>query len=81
MRTLIQGGDVLAFDEGGHRLLRDGAIVLEDDRVLFVGRRFPGVGGRAGGGGGGGGIPGGMEKGGPAGPPGGKRSFPSCSPL
>jgi cytosine/adenosine deaminase-related metal-dependent hydrolase len=43
VRTLIQGGDVLAFDEGGHRLLRDGAIVLEDDRVLFVGRRFPGV--------------------------------------
>ena len=48
MRTLIQGGDVLAFDEGGHRLLRDGAIVLEDDRVLFVGRRFPGVGDRHG---------------------------------
>jgi hypothetical protein len=43
MRTLIGGGDVVAYDDGGHRLLRGGALVLEDDHVLFVGRAFDGA--------------------------------------
>src|SRR5581483_10532816 len=34
--------DVVAYHDGGHRLLRRGAVVFEDDRVVFVGRRFPG---------------------------------------
>jgi cytosine/adenosine deaminase-related metal-dependent hydrolase len=38
MRTLIQGGDIVAYHEGRHRLLRGGALVYEDDRVVFVGR-------------------------------------------
>lgn len=42
MRTLIQGGDIVAYDAGGHRLLRGGALVFEDDRVTFVGRRYAG---------------------------------------
>jgi cytosine/adenosine deaminase-related metal-dependent hydrolase len=42
MRTLIQGGDVVAYADGGHRLLRGGVLVLENDRVLFVGRAFGG---------------------------------------
>lgn len=42
MKTLIQGGDIVAYHEGGHRLLRGGVLVFEDDRVAFVGRRYPG---------------------------------------
>lgn len=40
MRTLLQGGDVVAYQDGGHRLLRGGALVFEDDRVVFVGRQY-----------------------------------------
>ena len=42
MRTLIQGGDVVAYHEGSHRSLRDGVVVFEDDRIVFVGRRYAG---------------------------------------
>ncbi|MBI1846628.1 MAG: amidohydrolase family protein [Candidatus Rokubacteria bacterium] len=42
MRTLLEGGDVVAYADGGHRLLRGGTLVFEDDRVVFVGRRYPG---------------------------------------
>jgi cytosine/adenosine deaminase-related metal-dependent hydrolase len=38
-RVLIHAGHVLAFDGRGHRLLRDGVVVLEGDRVLHVGPR------------------------------------------
>lgn len=43
MRTLLEGGDIVAYADGGHRLLRDGALLFEDDRVVFVGRRFRGA--------------------------------------
>ncbi len=43
MRTLLEGGDIVAYADGGHRLLRDGALVFEDDRVVFVGRQFRGA--------------------------------------
>ena len=43
MKTLVQGGDIVAYHDGGHRLLRDGVLVLEDDRVAFVGRRYAGA--------------------------------------
>ena len=42
MRTLIHGGDIVAHDQGGHRLLRGGALVFEDERIAFVGRGDPG---------------------------------------
>ena len=42
MKTLVHGGDVVAHADGGHRLLRGGALVFEDDRVTFVGRAFAG---------------------------------------
>lgn len=42
MRTLIEGGDVVAWSGGTHRLLPGGSLVLEDDRVAFVGRRYAG---------------------------------------
>jgi cytosine/adenosine deaminase-related metal-dependent hydrolase len=36
-RTLIRAGHVIAFHGRGHRLLRDGAVVVEGDRVVHVG--------------------------------------------
>jgi 5-methylthioadenosine/S-adenosylhomocysteine deaminase len=42
MRTLVEGGDVVAWQEGGHRLLRGGAVLVEDDRVGFVGPAYDG---------------------------------------
>jgi cytosine/adenosine deaminase-related metal-dependent hydrolase len=42
MKTLIQGGDIVAYHDGGHRLLRGGVLLIEDDRVTFVGRRHDG---------------------------------------
>ncbi len=38
-RTLIRAGHVIAFDGQGHRLLRDGAVLLEGGRVAHVGPR------------------------------------------
>lgn len=43
MKTLIQGGDIVAYHDGRHRLLRGGVVLLDDDRVRFVGRRWDGV--------------------------------------
>lgn len=42
MKTVIHGGDIVAYADGGHRLLRGGALVFEDDRVTFVGKSFTG---------------------------------------
>jgi hypothetical protein len=36
MKTVIQGGDIVAYADGAHRLLRKGALVFEDDRVISV---------------------------------------------
>ncbi|MCI0584606.1 MAG: amidohydrolase family protein, partial [Chloroflexi bacterium] len=41
-RILIRAGHVIAFDGRGHRLLRDGVVVLEGDRILAVGPTFEG---------------------------------------
>jgi 5-methylthioadenosine/S-adenosylhomocysteine deaminase len=42
MRTLIQGGWIVGFENGSHQLIRDGALVFEDDHVIHVGARFDG---------------------------------------
>jgi cytosine/adenosine deaminase-related metal-dependent hydrolase len=42
-RTAIRAGHVIAFDGQGHRLLRDGAVVVEGDRIVHVGRQFEGA--------------------------------------
>ena len=43
MRSLIEGGDIVAYAGGGHRLLRGGVLVFEDDHVSFVGTSFTGA--------------------------------------
>src|SRR5262245_41220944 len=42
-RTAIRAGFILAFDGRGHRLLRDGVVVIEGDHILHVGPRFDGT--------------------------------------
>ena len=41
-RLALRAGSVIAFDGRGHRLLRDGVVVVEGDRVVHVGRGQPG---------------------------------------
>src|SRR5262244_1161298 len=41
-RIAIRAGYVIAFDGRGHRLLRDGVVIIEGDRILHVGSRFDG---------------------------------------
>ena len=42
MKTLIQGGYIVAFDGIEHRLIRDGVVVFEDDRITHFGKSFEG---------------------------------------
>ncbi len=42
MRTMIRGGWVVGFQNGGHAILKDGVVVVEDDRILHVGPSFEG---------------------------------------
>jgi cytosine/adenosine deaminase-related metal-dependent hydrolase len=37
VRKIIRAGHVIAFQNGGHRHLKDGTIVVEDDRIVHVG--------------------------------------------
>ncbi len=41
-RVVIRAGWVVAFDGAGHRLLRDGVVVVEGERIVYVGRAFEG---------------------------------------
>src|SRR2546425_3121997 len=40
-RTAIHAAHVIAFDGRGHRLLRDGTVIVDGDRIVSVGRRAP----------------------------------------
>ena len=40
MKTLIQGGYVVGFDGKEHEIIKDGVVVFENDRVLFVGKSY-----------------------------------------
>lgn len=42
MRTLIRGGWIVGHEGGRHRLIRDGVVVYEDNRILHVGKAFDG---------------------------------------
>ena len=41
-RTALAARWIVAHQDGGHRLLENGEIVLQDDRIIHVGHRFPG---------------------------------------
>jgi cytosine/adenosine deaminase-related metal-dependent hydrolase len=41
-RLAVRAGAVIAFDGRGHRLLRNGVVVVEGDRVVHVGAHAPG---------------------------------------
>jgi cytosine/adenosine deaminase-related metal-dependent hydrolase len=43
MITAIEGGTVVAYENGSHRIVLGGTVVFENDRITFVGRRFPGA--------------------------------------
>jgi 5-methylthioadenosine/S-adenosylhomocysteine deaminase len=40
--TLYRAGCIVAFQDGEHRILRDGCVVVEDDRIHFVGPTYDG---------------------------------------
>lgn len=40
MRTLISGGDIIGWSGSGHELIRGGDVVVEADRILYIGHRF-----------------------------------------
>ncbi|MBA2521126.1 MAG: amidohydrolase family protein, partial [Chloroflexia bacterium] len=42
MRTKLTASHIIAYQDGGHRHLRDGEIVWEGDTIIHVGRDFPG---------------------------------------
>ncbi len=42
-RVAIRAGWIVAFDGDGHRLLRDGVVVVEGERIVHVGRTFDGT--------------------------------------
>jgi cytosine/adenosine deaminase-related metal-dependent hydrolase len=41
-RTVIRASHVIAFQDGGHRHLRNGVVVYEDDRIAYVGPHYDG---------------------------------------
>ena len=42
MRTLLTARHVVGHANGGHCLLENGEVVIEGDRIVFVGHDFPG---------------------------------------
>lgn len=42
MVTAIEGGIAVVFDGNEHRLLKDGVIIFEDDKIIHVGKSYSG---------------------------------------
>ncbi len=42
MNTLVQGGTVVAFEGGEHRILDGGVVVFDGSEIVFVGERYDG---------------------------------------
>ena len=42
MRTKIEASWIVAHEKGKHRLLRDGVLVYEDNKILYLGTEFDG---------------------------------------
>ena len=42
VRRRIDASHVIAFQDGGHRHLRDGVVVIEGNEIVHVGTRFDG---------------------------------------
>jgi len=42
VKTLIQGGCVVAFDGNGHRIVPDGVVVFEGSEIIHVGKSYEG---------------------------------------
>ena len=42
-RQMIKAGHIIAFQDGGHRHLRDGMVVWEDDKIIHVGKSLDGA--------------------------------------
>src|ERR1041384_4304313 len=40
MKTLIQGGYFVGFDGREHEIIKDGVVVYENDRVVYVGKEY-----------------------------------------
>lgn len=40
--VLVEGGTIVAWQDGGHRILEDGVVVYQGDRILHVGRSWSG---------------------------------------
>ncbi|GAA4326377.1 amidohydrolase family protein [Pigmentiphaga soli] len=43
MRTAIKAPWIVGYANNGHTLIRDGVVVYEDERILYVGPRFDGT--------------------------------------
>lgn len=43
MITLIRAQFVVAYEHGDHAVIRDGEVAYADDRIVFVGKDFPGT--------------------------------------
>ena len=42
-RTRINPGIIIAFQDGEHRILRDGCLVIDNDRIVHVGTNYDGA--------------------------------------
>ena len=43
MKTGINAKYIVAFDGAGHRILKDGVVVIENDEIVFVGKKYEGA--------------------------------------
>ncbi len=42
-RTRVNAAMIVAFQDGEHRLLQDGCVVVEDNEIIYVGSNYPGT--------------------------------------